>query len=100
MQLRMLILQKQHDGIWIASLVLVCVSVLIQLGLFYPLYVMIKGDLRNPHKQAKLERLNSLTMAIILLSAVINILINVLMLSTSRASFLDTQTLERLQQRT
>ena len=100
MQLRMLILQKQRDGIWIASLTLVCVSILIQLVLFFPLYLLIKGDIRNPNKQAKLERLNTWTMVIVFLSAVINILVNVLMLSISRNSFFDTQMLELLQQRT
>lgn len=100
LQLRILILQKQRDGIWIASLVLVCVAILIQLGLIAPLYLLIKGDIRNPNKQVGLARLNSLTMVIISLTATINIVINILMLSTNRNSFFDTQTLEQLQHRT
>lgn len=100
MQLRMLILQKQRDGIWVASLVLVCVSILFQFGLTFLFYLLIKGDIRNPHKQSKLERLNTMSMAMIFVVSIINILVNVMMLSTSRTSFFDTPMLEQYPRRT
>ena len=100
MQLRMLILQKQRDGIWIASLVLVCVSIAIQFGLTFLFYLLIKDDIRNPHKQAKLERWNTLSVVIIFLVSIINILVNVMMLSTNRNSFFDAQMLEQYQRGT
>lgn len=100
MQLRMLILQKQRDGIWIASLVLVCVSIAIQFGLTFLFYLLIKDDIRNPNKQAKLERWNTLSMVIIFLVSIVNILVNVMMLSTNRNSFFDAQILEQYQRGT
>lgn len=100
MQLRMLSLQKQRDGIWIASLVLVCVSIAIQFGLTFLFYLLIKDDIRNPNKQAKLERWNTLSMVIIFLVSIVNILVNVMMLSTNRNSFFDAQILEQYQRGT
>jgi hypothetical protein len=99
MQLRTLILQKQHDGIWIASVILVCVSIIIQFGLGFLLYLLIKDDIRSPQKQLKLERLNILAFVCIIFISIINILINVFMLTINPKSFLDTHSLELLQQR-
>jgi Mn2+/Fe2+ NRAMP family transporter len=99
MQLRTLILQKQHDGIWIASLVLVCVSIFSQIGLAPLLYFMYKDDIRNPQKHSKLERLNNLSFALIVFISIINILINIFMLTINPQSFLDTHSLELLQRR-
>ncbi|CAF0723698.1 unnamed protein product [Adineta ricciae] len=56
MQLRTLITQKQRDGIWVASLILVCVSILAQIGLAFLLTVVGKGNIQNPQKQIRLER--------------------------------------------
>ncbi len=99
MQLRTLILQKQHDGIWIASVILVCVSIISQFGLGFLLYLLIKDDIRSPQKQLKLERLNILAFVCIIFISIINILINVFMLTINPKSFLDTHSLELLQQR-
>jgi hypothetical protein len=99
MQLRTLILQKQHDGIWIASVILVCVSIIIQFGLGFLLYLLIKDDIRSPQKQLKLERLNILAFVCIIFISIINILINVFMITINPKSFLDTHSLELLQQR-
>ena len=89
MQLRTLLIQKQHDGIWIASLVLVCVSILAQIGLAYILIVIGKGDIQNPNKQEKLEKLNNLALFITALISMINVLINVFMSTTNAQSFLE-----------
>jgi len=98
MQLRTLILQKHHDGVWIACLVLVCLSIIIQFGLAWILYVLVKGDIRNPQKQTKLEQYNTFAFSIIAIVSIINVIINILMLTTNPKSFLDDRTLELLQQ--
>ncbi|CAF0787682.1 unnamed protein product [Adineta steineri] len=98
MQLRTLILQKQHDGFWTASLILVCVSFLFLIGLALILYVLIKGDIRNIEQQTNLERFNTLALVVILFICIVNILINAFMLSTNPKHFLDNRSLEILQQ--
>jgi formate hydrogenlyase subunit 3/multisubunit Na+/H+ antiporter MnhD subunit len=98
MQLRTLILQKQHDPIWIVSLVLVCVSILSLFGLAFVLYVVVKGDIRNPQQQVRLERFNNFALFIIIFISIINVLINIFMSTTNPKSFLDTRSLEILQQ--
>ncbi|CAF4505779.1 unnamed protein product [Rotaria sp. Silwood1] len=97
MHLRMLILQKQHDGIWIASLILVCISILLQIGLIFILYIIAKGDIRNPHKQIELGRNNNYALIIIIIVSIINVIINLFMLTTNSKSFLDKRSLEILQ---
>jgi len=97
-QLRTLILQKQHDTIWIASLVLVCISILSQIGLAFILYIIAKGDIRNEQKQTRLERFNNVSLFIIVFISIINVIINIFMLTTNPRSFLDARTLELLQQ--
>ncbi|CAF2898769.1 unnamed protein product [Rotaria sp. Silwood2] len=97
MQLRILKLQKQHDGIWIASLILVCISILVQIGLTSILYIIAKGDIRNPLQQIKLERYNTIAFIIIIIVFIINAIINLFMLTTNSKSFLDTRSLEILQ---
>jgi hypothetical protein len=99
MQLRTLILQKQHDGVWIASLILVIVSILTQFGLAFLLYMLVKDDIRNPHKQLKLERTNTFALVIIVFISIINIIVNILMLTTNPKSFLDTHSLELLEKK-
>ena len=98
MQLKTLILQKQHDGIWTASLILVCISIISQIGLAFLLYIIIKGDIRNPQKQQKLELYNNLALVIIAIIVIINVIINIFMMTTNPKSFLDTRSLEILQQ--
>ncbi len=97
--LRTLISQKQHDGVWVASLALVCGSILIQLGLAPLLYFLFKDDIRNPQRQSKLERLNTLAFVIIIVISALNFAINILMLSINPQNFLDTHSIELLQQR-
>jgi heme/copper-type cytochrome/quinol oxidase subunit 1 len=99
MQLRTLILQKQHDRTWIASLILVCLSILMHFGLAFILYILAKGDIRNPQKQMKLERYNKIALFIIVTVSIINVVINILMLTTNPKSFLDERSLELLQQK-
>lgn len=89
MQLRTLIIQKQRDGIWIASLVLVCVSILAQIGLVFLLVVVGKGNIEDARKQPKLERYNNLALFVTALIAIINVIINVFMSTTSSANFID-----------
>ena len=96
MQLRTLIVQKQHDGIWLASLLLVCLSIVAQIGLGYILLVMGKGDIQNPQKQEKLERWNNIALFITMVISVINLIINVFMSTTNPNSYLDTAALELL----
>ncbi|CAF1102418.1 unnamed protein product [Rotaria sordida] len=97
MQLRTLILQKQHDSIWIISLVLACISILFQIGLIFILYIIAKGDIRNSQKQIQLERYNNFALIIIIFIAIINVIINIFMLTINSKSFLDTRALEILQ---
>lgn len=99
MQLRTLILQKHHDGIWIATLILVGLSILAILGLAAVLYFLFKDDIRNPNKQTKLERYNTLALIIIIILTILNVTINMLMLSINPKSFLDDRTLDILQQK-
>jgi F0F1-type ATP synthase membrane subunit c/vacuolar-type H+-ATPase subunit K len=99
MQLRTLILQKHHDRVWIACLILVCASILIQLGFGYILYRLVKGDIRNPEKQPTLERYNKFGLFIIIIVTIINVAINILMLTINPKSFLDARSLELLQQK-
>ncbi|CAF1556979.1 unnamed protein product [Adineta steineri] len=96
MQLRTLLTQKQRDGIWIASLVLVCLSILAQIGLTYLLIIIGKGDIEKPDKQAKLEKYNYLALFITILISIMNVIINVFMSTTSPTSYLDAHSLEIL----
>ncbi|CAF1545101.1 unnamed protein product [Adineta steineri] len=96
MQLRTLLTQKQRDGIWIASLVLVCLSILAQIGLTYLLIIIGKGDIENPDKQTKLEKYNYLALFITILISIMNVIINVFMSTTSPTSYLDAHSLEIL----
>ncbi|UJR21370.1 hypothetical protein I4U23_024462 [Adineta vaga] len=96
MQLRTLITQKQRDGIWIASLILVCISILAQIGLTFLLVIVGKGNIQNPQKQIKLERYNNITLFLTMLISTINVIINVFMSTTSPTSYLDTHSLEIL----
>lgn len=89
MQLRSLIIQKQRDGIWIASLVLVTLSILTQLGLAYVLIVVGKGNIEKPEKQRKLEKFNNLALFLTVLVSVINVIINVFMSTTTSQSYMD-----------
>ena len=89
MQLRTLLIQKHHDGIWVASLVLVCVSILAQIGLAYLLIMIGKGDIQNPNKQEKLEKFNNLALFITILISAINVIVNVFMSTTNAQSFLE-----------
>ena len=89
MQLRTLVAQKQRDGIWIASLILVCISLLVQLILAYILVVIGKGDIQDPDKQKKLERYNNLSLFLTTLVSVINVIINAFMTSTDSTSYID-----------
>jgi hypothetical protein len=96
MQLRTLLVQKHHDGIWLASLILVCLSILGQIALSYILLVMGKGDLRNPDKQEKLEKCNNISLFITILISMINVIINVFMSTTNPQSYLDPSVLDSL----
>ena len=98
MQLRTLILQKHHDNIWIASLALVCISILFHMGLVCLLFVIGKEDIRNVQKQVKLERLNTVALLIIVVVTIMNVVINVFMLTINPRSFLDGRTLALLEQ--
>ena len=89
MQLRTLIIQKQRDTIWLASLILVCVSILIQILLAYILVIVGKGDIQNPEKQTRLEKYNNIALFLTVLISMINVVINAFMTSTSASSFLD-----------
>ncbi|CAF0978132.1 unnamed protein product [Rotaria sp. Silwood1] len=100
MQLRTLINQKQRDGIWIASLVLVCISILAQILLAYILIIVGKGNIQNPAKQEKLEKYNNIALFITTLVSMINVLINVFMSTTDSSSYLDTASLELLKKNT
>ncbi|CAF1944700.1 unnamed protein product [Rotaria magnacalcarata] len=97
MQMRTLILQKQRDTIWIASLVLVCVSIIFQCGLAFFLYILGRGDITKRQSQTKLTRYNIVALLIIGIIALINITLNILMLTINPKSFLDTRSLELLQ---
>ena len=99
MQIRTLAAQKQRDGIWTASLILACVSIVIQLLSLFVLYLTAKGDIRNAQQQPRLERYNTLALIIIILIAVINVVINIFMITINPKSFLDTRSLEILQQK-
>jgi len=99
MQLRTLILQKQRDGIWIASVILVCVSIIIQFGLAWVLYMLGKEDIQNPQRRRKLERNNNIALVLIVLITVINAIINIFMLTVDPKSYLDARSLEILEQR-
>ncbi|CAF0832486.1 unnamed protein product [Didymodactylos carnosus] len=83
MQLRTLIIQKHRNVLWTVSIILVCVSILLQIGLGFLLVLIGKGDIRNPSKQTKLERLNNLSLFLILLISICNIVINVFMTTTN-----------------
>lgn len=89
MQLRTLVTQKQRDGIWIASLFLVCISIIVQLILAYILIIIGKGDIQDPEKQPKLEKYNNLTLFLTVLVSVINVIINAFMTSTDPSNFID-----------
>jgi len=89
MQLRTLLRQKQHDGIWIASLLLVCVSILAQIILAYILIIVGKGDIRNPSKQERLEKYNNLSLLLTTLISMINVLINAFMTTTNSTRYFD-----------
>ncbi|CAF3225251.1 unnamed protein product [Rotaria socialis] len=97
MQMRTLILQKQRDQIWTASLVFVCVSIIFQCGLAVILYILGKGDITKRQSQTKLALYNIAALAIIGIIALINIFLNILMLTINPKHFLDTRSLELLQ---
>jgi uncharacterized membrane protein len=97
MQLRTLALQKQHDGVWTASLTLVCVSILLQIGLAIILFIIFNGDIRNPQQQTKLELYNIVALVFIIVVSITNIVINILMFTTNPKSFLDARSLELLE---
>jgi hypothetical protein len=59
---------------------------------------MLKGDIRNSAKQSRLERFNNFALVVVVFVALINVAINVLMLTINPKSFLDTRSLELLQQ--
>ncbi|CAF4319975.1 unnamed protein product [Rotaria sp. Silwood2] len=96
MQLRTLINQKQRDGIWIASLVLVCISILAQVALAYVLIIVGKGNIQNPNKQERLEKYNNIALFITTLVSMINVIINIFMSTTDSNSYLDTSSLALL----
>jgi uncharacterized membrane protein len=89
MQLRTLLSQKQRDGIWIASLLLVCISILAQIILAYILIIVGKGDIRNPSKQERLEKYNNLSLLLTTLISMVNVLINVFMTITNPTNYFD-----------
>lgn len=93
MQLRTLLSQKQRDGIWIASLILVCISIIAQLILAYILVVLGKGDIQNPDKQPKLEKYNNITLFFTVLISAINVIINAFIVSTDPSNYVDTSLL-------
>jgi heme/copper-type cytochrome/quinol oxidase subunit 2 len=95
MQLRTLIRQKQHDGIWIASLILVCISIIVQIILAYILIIIGKGDIRNPQKQTKLEKYNNIALFLTVLISIINVLINAFMSTTNSVNYFDRSLLEK-----
>lgn len=94
MQLRTLIAQKQRDGIWIASLVLVCVSLLLQILLAYMLVVIGRGNIQDRDTRTKLGRYNNLCLFLTTLISIINVVINVFMTSTNPNSFIDPNLLQ------
>jgi len=94
MQLRTLLTQKQRDGIWIASLLLICISILAQIILAYILLIVGKGDIQNPQKQTKLEKYNNIALFFTTLIAIINVIINGLMTTTNSINYLDTSLLQ------
>lgn len=89
MQLRTLIIQKQRDSIWLASLILVGLSILVQIILAYILIIVGKGDIQNPEKQVRLEKYNNIALFLTILISMINVVINAFMTSTSASSYLD-----------
>ena len=97
MQLRTLILQKQHDTIWIVSLLLVCLSIILNFAFGVLLFLLAKGDIRNSRQQLKLQRLNCLSLILAMTIGVINVVLNGLMMSTNPKAFLDRTTIERLE---
>ncbi len=96
MQLRTLSIQKQRDGIWVASLVLVCLSIIAQIILACILVIVGKGDIRNPEKQGKLEKYNNLSLFLTTLISMINVVINGLMTTTSPTNYFDASTISAL----
>ena len=100
MQIRFLALQQYHDGIWIASIVLVSLSILFQIGLFYVSYHLIKSNIQNPQKQPKLEIYNKIVLAIVVFLTILNIVIHIFMMTIHPKTFLDPHSLAILQQRT
>jgi hypothetical protein len=94
MQLRTLLTQKQRDGIWIASLILVSVSILVQILLAYILIIVGKGDIQDPEKQTKLEKYNNIAFFLTILISMINVIINGLMTTTNSTSYLETSLLK------
>ncbi|CAM4787944.1 unnamed protein product [Rotaria magnacalcarata] len=75
MQLRTLASQKQRDVIWAASVVLVCMSILVQIILAYLLVIVGKVSM-------------------------INVVINVFMSTTDSNSYLDTNSLQLIKNST
>jgi len=94
MQLRTLLAQKQHDGIWIASLILVCISIIAQVILAYILIIVGKGDIRDPEKQTKLEKYNNIALFFAVLISIINIIINAFMTTASSHNYFEKSLLE------
>lgn len=97
-QVRTLVLQKQHDTIWIVTLILVCLSIVCQFGLGFILYLLLKGARRSSAKQGKQKCLDIALLITVGVFVGINLTINVFMLTTNPQSFLDTRSLELLQQ--
>lgn len=97
MQLRTLILQKQHDTVWIICLLLVCISIVLHIGFGVLLFILAKGDIRNSRQQLRLERLNCLSLILAVIVAILNVVLNGLMMSTNPKAFLDRTSLELIQ---
>jgi heme/copper-type cytochrome/quinol oxidase subunit 2 len=87
MQLRTLLGQKQHNGIWIASLILVCISIIAHFILAYILVILGKGDIQNPEKTTKLEKYNNIALFITILISMINVIINAFMTTNPNTYF-------------
>ncbi|CAF4059006.1 unnamed protein product [Rotaria magnacalcarata] len=100
MQLRTLASQKQRDVIWAASVVLVCMSILVQIILAYLLVIVGKGNIQDPQKQVKLQQYNNIALFLTTLVSMINVVINVFMSTTDSNSYLDTNSLQLIKNST
>ncbi|CAF3358817.1 unnamed protein product [Rotaria socialis] len=100
MQLRTLASQKQRDVIWAASVLLVCISIIVQIILAYLLVIVGKGNIQDPQKQLKLEKYNNMALFLTTLVSMVNVVINVFMSTTDSTSYLDTKSLELIRNST